>query len=89
MYNMSFTRNLDFRLPGEIIIPSAGFEHTITWHGRESGRPDQRTSAAWLMNLLRVSQSVLARYQAIHQLQIARIQAQCAVDPDLHDVQQF
>ena len=41
------------------------------------------------MNLLRFAESILARHEALHQLEVARIEPQGAVNPDLNDVQQF
>src|SRR5262245_65468267 len=58
--------------------------------GAETGafslRPIRRQA---LVDLLRLVEAVLARDQALHELEIARVEPHCAVDPDLHDVQQL
>src|SRR5688572_4947265 len=58
------------------------------------GLPASEQKAASLpggasMDLLRLAQAVLPRHQALHQLEVAHVQAQRGVDPDLHDVEQL
>src|SRR5215470_6568577 len=42
-----------------------------------------------LVNLLLFSETILAGNQALHQLQIARVEPQGRIHPDRHDIEQF